>query len=178
MTGSPGHRLEVFVDTEIEPAVDLTNDFTYDAGAFTRGEARFTLPDIGLGRHRLTIKAWDNANNSATLATELAVAEEGTNAEFRISEFLTYPNPFEGETTFYFLTTRSYRDATIRIFTLAGRLIWERNGVHDGETRWNGHDADGDPVGNGVYIVQLEVTGDGPSVDKKAYEETKIVLSR
>ncbi|GAB4318730.1 MAG: type IX secretion system sortase PorU [Candidatus Zixiibacteriota bacterium] len=178
LTGSPGHRIEVFVDNDIEAIADLTDAFEYDAGAFTTGTAEFTLPDIPLGNHRLTIKAWDNANNSSTHDIDLDVAPEGAGTEFRISEFLTYPNPCRGETTFYFLTTRAHREATIRIFTLAGRLIWEQTGVVDGLTRWDGHDADGDPVANGVYIAQLEVTPDGSSVDNRVYEETKIVLSR
>ncbi|MBD3297015.1 MAG: type IX secretion system sortase PorU, partial [candidate division Zixibacteria bacterium] len=178
LTGSPGHRIEVFVDNDIEALADLTETFVYDAGAFTTGTARFSLPEVALGKHRVTIKAWDNANNSATHDIDLDIAAQGSDTDFRISEFLTYPNPSSGETTFYFLTTRATRDARIRIFTLAGRLIWERSGVIDGVTRWDGHDADGDPVANGVYIAQLEVTGSGSSVDNTAYEETKIVLSR
>lgn len=178
LTGSPGHRLEVFLDGAIDPVADLTDAFAYASGVFTRGQAVFAFPDVSLGRHQLTVKAWDNANNSGALTVELDVTAPDAPIEFQVSEFLNYPNPFDDETTFYFLTTRSYRQAAIRIFTLAGRLIWERKNVVDGLTRWDGRDQDGDPVGNGVYLAQIEVTPDAPVVDKKAYREMKIVVSR
>ena len=178
LTGSPGHRLEVFVDNEIDPVADLTDAFSYESGVFTRGQAAFAFPELPLGRHRLTVKAWDNANNSGARTVEIDVVSPDTPVEFRVSEFLNYPNPFGDETTFYFLTSRAYRDACIRIFTVTGRLIWERKNAVDGLTRWDGRDQDGDQVGNGVYLAQIEVTPEAPVVDKKAYREMKVVVSR
>ncbi|MEW5874183.1 MAG: type IX secretion system sortase PorU [Candidatus Zixiibacteriota bacterium] len=182
LTGSPGHGIEVFLDGSAEPLVDLTDAFTYAPGEFSRGEARFTLADVEPGAHELVLKAWDNANNSSRLALEVQVTEAGTGVDFRVDEFLNYPNPFDGSTRFFFTTTRNYTDATIRIFTLAGRLIRQLNGASDGAAEWNGVDQDGDPVGNGVYLAQVEVTGElnqnGQLVEKRAYKETKVVLSR
>jgi hypothetical protein len=54
--------------------------------------------------------------------------------------------------------------------------------ARDGEAIWDGTDQEGDPVGNGVYLAQIELTGrvveGGKMVDKKAYKETKVVVSR
>lgn len=182
LTGAPGHRLELFVDGSPEPLADLTDLFTYTPGAYDRGEARLTLTGIEPGRRLLTLKAWDNANNSSQWTAEIDVAPAGTSVEFRVDEFLNHPNPFENRTRFYFTATREFREAKIRIFTLAGRLIWQLNGAADGVAEWDGADLDGDQVGNGVYLAQIEVKGElnenGRKVERTAYKETKVVLSR
>jgi len=182
LTGAPGHRIEVYADAGDTPLADLTDLFVYAPGLFSRGEVRFTLPTLETGRQQLAIRAWDNANNSSLLKVEVDVTDAGATADFRISEFLNYPNPFDKLTTFYFQATREVEDAHIRVFTLAGRMIWEYIGAVDGMTTWDGVDADGDPVGNGVYLAQIEASGQvaagGGAVDKKAYKEIKLVLSR
>jgi hypothetical protein len=181
LTGAPGHRLEVLVDDLSEPFADLTDAFAYDPGTSVRGSARLRMGGLANGAHRLGVKAWDNANNSTLRSVDIEVTDAGA-GEFRVSEFLNHPNPFAAETRFYFAATRAYQDATIRLFTLAGRLIWESRAAIDGEVRWDGIDADGDRVGNGIYLAQIEMSGQisqgGRLVDKKAYKETKVVVSR
>ena len=66
--------------------------------------------------------------------------------------------------------------------TVAGRLIWEAP-ASDGLTTWDGRDSEGDQVANGVYLAQIEAVGEvladgGQFVDKKAYREMKVVVSR
>ena len=182
LTGAPGHRLEVGIDDGSQVLADLTDLFAYDPGSFDRGQARFTFSSDDLGAHRLAVKAWDNANNSTLIETEIEVTDEEGAGRFTIDEFLNYPNPFTDRTTFYFRATRAYREARIRVFTLAGRLIWEKSDAHDGMVDWHGKDMEGDEVGNGVYLAQIEVSGrvdqGGQLVDKTAYRETKVVLSR
>jgi hypothetical protein len=182
LTGATGHRIELFMTDNDQTLADLTETFAYDAGQYDRGTARFILPDLAKGLQRLSLRAWDNANNSSLLTIEIEVTDEAATDEFRISEFLNYPNPFTNETTFFFRATREIRDARIRVFTLAGRMIWEYIGAADGITTWGGADLAGDPVGNGVYLAQIEASGRvGPqsqAVDKKAYKEIKVVLAR
>ncbi len=177
LTASPGHGIEVFLDDNDRPFADLTGDFHYTPGEFRRGTAALSLASVALGTHKLRFKAWDNANNSSEEKLSIEIAE---NPAFQVSEFLNYPNPFSGRTTFYFRP--SVDDAAIRIFTLTGRMIRFIDSVRDGETSWDGTDQQGDPVGNGVYLAQIELNGRvfeaGRSVDKKAYKETKVVVSR
>jgi hypothetical protein len=182
LTGATGHRIEVFMTDTDEPLADLTESFAYDGGQYHTGMAQFTLPDLATGLQRLSLRAWDNANNSSLLTVELDITDTVAEDEFRISEFLNYPNPFTDETTFYFRATREIRNARIRVFTLAGRMIWEYIGAADGITTWSGADLAGDPVGNGVYLAQIEASGrvgpESQTVDKKAYKEIKVVLAR
>ncbi|MBI3871875.1 MAG: type IX secretion system sortase PorU [candidate division Zixibacteria bacterium] len=183
LTGAPGHRLLVSLAGQDHPLVDLTDNFVYDAGAADQGRARFGLEGVGHGPLRLLIKAWDNANNSSVLAVDLEITDPQEAGQFQLTEFLNYPNPFRDQTHFYFRATRAVTEATIRIFTLAGHLIWEANGVKDGDLAWDGRDAVGDAVANGVYLAQIEAKGEilspeGDKADHTAYKEIKLVVSR
>jgi hypothetical protein len=141
------------------------------------------LTGLEPGLRRLTVTGWDNANNSTQQTVAITLTDPESADEFRVIEFLNYPNPFSERTTFYFRATREVRSARIRVFTAAGRLIWETGSARDGQAAWEGRDAAGDPVGNGIYIAQLEVSGQlvsaqGQPVDKRAYREAKLVISR
>jgi hypothetical protein len=177
LTAAPGHGIEAFLDDGDQPFADLTGLFTYSPGEFRRGKAPLSLASVPVGSHTLRIKAWDNANNSAQRSLDVEIAEH---PQFRVSEFLNYPNPFAGQTTFYFRP--SVEAATIRIFTVTGRMIRSIDPARDGEASWDGTDQNGDPVGNGVYLAQIELNGrvvqGSKVVDKKAYKETKVVISR
>lgn len=182
LTGSSGHRLEVFVSSSESPLADLTDEFVYDPGAADRGRTTLSVASLGQGPHRLTVKVWDNANNSTAQVYDIEVVAAESNTGFALTEFLNYPNPFNNATTFYFRATRAVREARIRLFTLAGHMIWETT-AHDGTTTWDGRDVDGDKVANGVYLAQIEAVGEvlsdeGRFVDKKAYKEMKVVVSR
>lgn len=182
LTGSSGHRLEVFSNSSDSPLADLTDVFVYDPGAVDRGQAVFSLSSLPAGSYRLTVKAWDNANNSTVVVYDVELVEGDSDTRFALTEFLNHPNPFAEATTFYFRGTRAIREARIRLFTLAGRMIWETPAI-DGLTIWDGRDIDGDQVANGVYLAQIEAIGEvlsegGDFVDKKAYREMKVVVSR
>ena len=182
LTGSAGHLLEVFADDAETALADLTDGFVYDPGAPDRGQATFNIGGLALGPHRMSVKAWDNANNSTALEFDVEIIAAESDVGFALTEFLNFPNPFTDATTFYFRATRAIHDARIRLFTLAGRMIWETSAV-DGMTTWDGRDIDGDAVANGVYLAQIEATGEvlsegGRFVDKKAYREMKVVVSR
>jgi hypothetical protein len=182
LTGSSGHALAVYVDNISQPYAELTDLFVYKTGMYDQGSAEFKLDKLDLGTHRLEVKAWDNANNSSVFTADVQVVPESTGTDFRLTEFLNFPNPFAEATTFYFRATREVHEARIRLFTVAGRLVWEST-AQDGVTIWNGRDADGDRVSNGIYLAQIEATGqvlaeDGSPVDKKAYREMKVVVSR
>ncbi len=182
LTGASGHRIEVFVDDADSPFADLTDEFVYDPGLADRGMASFSVAGIEHGKRRLKVKVWDNANNSTTDVYDVEVVASNADTDFALTEFLNHPNPLTDATTFYFRATRAIREARIRLFTIAGRLIWE-SPASDGSTTWDGRDIDGDKVSNGVYLAQIEAVGEvlsdsGRFVDKKAYREMKVVVSR
>lgn len=182
LTGSPGHRIEFGFAEGANTPIDLTEAFAYDPGSRVTGRVVHRLEDVSEGPAGFVVKAWDNANNSTIWTAQVDITSETAALEFSITEFMSYPNPFEDETTFYFRATRAVTRATIRVFTLAGRKIWEMRDARDGEAVWRGTDQQGNAVGNGVYLAQIEARGavvsDGGSVDKTTYKETKLVVSR
>ncbi|HET54562.1 MAG TPA: T9SS type A sorting domain-containing protein, partial [Ignavibacteria bacterium] len=72
-----------------------------------------------------------------------------------------YPNPFINETYFTFKLTKVPNELKIKIFTVAGRLIKEievkREELNFDFNRiyWDGRDADGDLIANGVYLYKI-----------------------
>ncbi len=157
LTGEPGHAITVTFDDDRASITDITKTFTYDAGDYRHGNARFTLPTgRGEGPINITVKAWDNANNSAQLSVVVSI---GAEMEFRILELLNYPNPFERQTAFYFRTNGVSARAVIEVFTVSGKLIKTIANVVDGETAWDGTDDLGQKVANGVYLAKLTVEG-------------------
>lgn len=182
LTGSLGHRIELVVDNDNAAMLNLTDRFAYGQGDYRAGELRFTLPELSAGRHQFKITAWDNANNPAVMEFEATVAEQG---QLAIAGLMNYPNPMEGATEFFFELTGAAEEVELQIFTLAGRLIkWFT--AHDagvGRNRlflWDGRDADGDRVAQGVYIYKLTAKGrlgdNGFSADNTAEAFGKLVV--
>ncbi|MBN1163873.1 MAG: T9SS type A sorting domain-containing protein, partial [Candidatus Krumholzibacteriota bacterium] len=81
-----------------------------------------------------------------------------------------FPNPFragrESTRITYFLTQDS--DVSVKIYDLAGNLVWTRDikagdeggrgdpGKTEWKIKWNGRNARGEIVRNGVYICKLQ----------------------
>lgn len=80
-----------------------------------------------------------------------------------IERIYNYPNPFTDETWFtYELRGNTLPDEVkIKIFTIAGRLIKEIDipsasmQIGLNKIYWDGRDADGDEIANGVYLYKL-----------------------
>lgn len=182
LTGGLGHRIELVVDNDNSATLNLTDRFAYREGDFRSGEVDFTLPDLSAGRHQFKITAWDNANNPAVAEYEATIAEKG---RLGIAGLLNYPNPMEGTTEFFFELTGSANEVELQIFTLAGRMIkrFSSDDPRVGRNRlflWDGRDADGDRVAQGVYIYKLTASGPvsdgGSSTDNKAEAFGKLVV--
>ena len=98
----------------------------------------------------------------------------------KVNDLVAFPNPFDDAgTAFSFtLVADSPTDIQIRVFTTAGRLIYERiergllGGYH--QLPWNGVDAEGSSIANGVYLYKLiAANGEG-----KAEELGRLVRLR
>ena len=119
------------------------------------------------GIRLLKVSARDGYGNfsSRTLRMDL-------NADSSLNTISAYnvPNPMKRNgTTFYFSTVAPARAADlddptsakarigfeVRVFDQAGRLVRVFDGARSGETRWDGRDAWGNGLGNGVYFYQV-----------------------
>lgn len=123
--------------------------------AGTQAKATVTfLPQLQAGVHNLHVAARDAALNAGEFQIEVRVDDT-----LHLREVMNYPNPFANETEFTYHLTQPAQQVTIKIYTVAGRLIANLTPgpAHAGFNRfaWDGRDADGDRLANGVYFYKV-----------------------
>ncbi|PHI19006.1 hypothetical protein CEQ90_15325 [Lewinellaceae bacterium SD302] len=164
---SIGHDLEAVLDDDSREAIVLNDYYEANADDFRSGEVRYPLTDLEPGRHTITVRAWDVANNNATGSTEFIVAADGGEALTRV---LNYPNPFTDNTCFQFDHTLVGEDVDVivQIYTISGRLVKSLTTMlpfSDGAVRlddcieWDGRDDYGDQLARGTYLYQVRLRG-------------------
>ncbi|MBI4418525.1 MAG: hypothetical protein HY563_07090, partial [Ignavibacteriales bacterium] len=117
-------------------------------------------PKLSQGSHTLGLQVLDATGNPADTAEyQLRFNVE---TKTRLLKVLNFPNPFTSETAFTFHLTGATGpdEVSLKIYTVAGRLIYERR-LYPGEVNigfnrivWDGRDQNGDPVANGVYFYK------------------------
>ncbi|MDB5280774.1 MAG: hypothetical protein JWR61_5729 [Ferruginibacter sp.] len=94
-----------------------------------------------------------------------------------ISNMLNYPNPFTTSTAFVFTVTGSEvpQNIRIQILTITGKVVREitkdelgpiRIGRNITDFKWDGTDAFGQKLANGVYLYRVITNLNGKSLDK------------
>jgi hypothetical protein len=111
-------------------------------------------PTLETGEHHIEYFITDVNGNSTYHREDFEVA-----ADLTIKDVLNYPNPFYASTEFTYVLTLPAENVNIKIFTLAGRLIKKLDNTPAGtgfnSIFWNGLDADGDKLANGVYLYKI-----------------------
>ena len=159
----------------------------------------FRLPlemqTVGTGQRLLKIAARDGYGNRS-----LRVLRMDLSLDSSVQTVSAYnvPNPAKRSgTTFWFSTVlpaRSvdYDDPTgggarlefeVRIFDQAGRLVRRFEDAVSGATQWDGKDAWGNTMGNGVYFYQVTarqilLAGDRPGYRTLSSKRNTLILSR
>ena len=163
-TGSGiGHDLTGFIDNDLNRSFVLNDYFENDFDNYKRGRITYGLSGLSGGSHTLTLKAWDNFNNSSE-KTILFLIETGNN--FILKNLLNYPNPFLSETRIIAEHNRPETElnVTINIFNLNGRIIKilkvsvPPTGYTLPPIVWDGNDNGGMRVGKGIYPYTVIVT--------------------
>ncbi|MBD3333959.1 MAG: hypothetical protein GF355_00405, partial [Candidatus Eisenbacteria bacterium] len=155
-------------DTAGRPVLveDLAARVEFTSGA-ARAELTVRIPDaLSPGRsYEAVLRASDNLNNRAEASLRFRLQAAGDEA-FRLGRVFNMPNPTDGE-TWFFLEAPGDLDVEISIYTSGGRRIqklewWSVRGEDVGPAagrglHWDGRDADGDRLGNGVYFYRVKV---------------------
>ena len=100
--------------------------------------------------------------------TEMPLQVAGSAAAAGIENLLAFPNPVADATRFLFETDASPSPGRVLIYTVAGHLVNQvpvRASDFKGGGRvlvsWDGRDARGDELANGVYLYRVELAAPG-----------------
>jgi hypothetical protein len=186
ITGQLGHGIVATVDGGDVYEGDVTGYFRYNQGDYQSGRLEVTLPAISSGEHDLSLKVWDNFNNSTLITKRIEVVATD---RLELTDVMNYPNPIskgEPNTAFQYCLNDNVDRVTIKIFTEAGKKIKTLDLTSSDLTRmdcnqvnWDLLDADGDRLANGIYLYKVSAEkrlADGSS--EHADKTGKLVILR
>ncbi len=118
-------------------------------------------PELPAGLHQLKYFGTDKNDHKDTLLNNIYISYD-----FAVRNLFNYPNPMQGETYFTFdlFSPEPPQSCTIKIYTVAGRLIREVKApavVGFNQIYWDGKDGDGETMANGIYLYKLILEGMG-----------------
>ena len=153
-----GHRIEAWVNGGSQ-SKDITDYYSSQLDDYQKGTVQYQLKGLPQGKNTVRVRAWDTHNNAAVKETFFDVTSTD---QLRVTDVFNYPNPFAGGTTFTFRQNLlTPLNVTVKIYTLAGRLIQTLDAISPGEpfikVPWDGRDRDGDILANGVYLYKVIV---------------------
>jgi hypothetical protein len=186
ITGQLGHSIVVSIDDGGVFEGDVTAYFQFNHGEYQSGRLLFRMPELPLGEHTISVKAWDNFNNSTLVSSRIEVVASG---ELAISDVMNYPNPVragDASTAFQYCLNSDADKVAIKIFTEAGRKIKTIELTSDiltsidcHQVPWNLVDADGDRLANGIYLYQVSAERRQTDGAKEEADKTgKLVILR
>ena len=162
-----GHDLTGILDNDSDHPLILNSYFEDDFNNYMKGSVKYSLSGLSEGYHTITVKAWDNFNNSSEKTISFQVV---TGEKFLVRNLFNYPNPFMNETNISLEHNRpdNELEVTINIYNIDGRIIRILN-TKIGSTGytlppvvWDGKDEGGRKVGRGMYPYTVTViTGNG-----------------
>ena len=103
------------------------------------------------GDHVLAVGVGDVERSIAVVVT----------SGFAMNRLFVFPSPFERVTSFNYELTGAPARVVIEVFTISGRKLVEIPGsalVGENSVVWEGLDAEGDRVANGLYVYRITAT--------------------
>jgi hypothetical protein len=155
-------RVSLFIDNVLVPPV---------AGGVMQAASADGIPfkpELKDGQHVLVARLYRTNGVVGVDSIEMRLTVNVV-SETRLLQVYNFPNPFSTSTEFTFVLTgaRPPDELEIRIYTVAGRRIHELR-IPQGQLQigfnriaWDGRDADGDELANGVYLYQITAKGSG-----------------
>ena len=159
--GDKQNTIEVMVDNQ---KIDSQN-YQMDDDTVNRVIRMSYKPKFISGEHKLdvyTLNAYGKIDKEPAFEKYFNVSDQ-----FTLQDVYNYPNPFKDKTSFTFFITQKPEELKIKIYTVAGRLIKEiiapseSIGLNTNFIAWDGKDADGNNIANGVYLYKLIIKKNG-----------------
>lgn len=158
-----GHDISAIIDEESSNPIILNDFYQTFPNSFTTGDVRYPLQDLAEGEHTLSMKAWDNYNNSNSAKITFFVTRDERLAIFNVGNI---PNPFSDLTDFQFEHNHENQDLNVKIeiFNTNGVLVKTiEKDVLNAQSRvnkelfWEGDVSYGNPLSSGLYLYRLSV---------------------
>ena len=192
---APQNSIIVTLDDNTTSRADVTGSFRYAADSYQSGTAKFQLPNLSLGPHRVKVSAADN------LATGLNAVQHRSSAtlEFevvdipplRVAHTFLFPNPVRSGGNgaggvFVIDAPGDSVNTLIRVYTVAGKLVRTLRllgGFGQMQVIWDGRDEEGDPLAQGTYLYKVyanarDADGESSPRQKATAEGRFVVLNR
>ena len=158
-----GHDLSCWLDNDRTTSFILNNYYENDFGSYSKGSIIYNFSGLDPGNHTLTLKAWDNFNNSSEKSI-IFLVENGE--KFILKNLLNYPNPFIERTKISAEHNRPDElfDVIVTIFSMNGVVIRilrtsvPATGYQLTPIEWDGNTSGGQRAGRGVYPYRLTIT--------------------
>ncbi|MEO0286813.1 MAG: C25 family cysteine peptidase, partial [candidate division WOR-3 bacterium] len=134
------------IKLKLEEEYDLTDYYICENDDPRKGRIKFKIPEnITSGYKNLTVSAYDNFYNLG-IETKIIYIEEEEKISIRC---LPFPNPSKNK-VYFGIETNENGKIDLKIYTLRGRLIYEKSGIYINKgfnkIEWNGKDRDGNFV--------------------------------
>ena len=157
-----GHDLSCWLDDDRANSYILNNYFENDFGSYSKGRIIYSFSGLTEGSHSLTLKAWDNFNNSSE---ESIVFFVDKGEKFMLKNLMNYPNPFAEDTKISAEHNKpdELLDITITILSMNGEIIRILNtsqpatGYRLAPIKWDGNISGGKRAGRGVYPYSMTI---------------------
>mgnify|MGYP006282588341 CR=1 FL=1 len=157
-----GHDLVAVLDDDHSQSIILNKYYENDLGTYKSGRITYPLSNLENGQHNISIKAWDNFNNSSTESLLFFVRDE---EGLVLNKLLNYPNPFTNSTNVSFEHNRpgEFIQLRIDIISRSGRLVKtiettrQTDGYRIDPIRWDARDNHGNKVAAGIYIYTVTI---------------------
>lgn len=155
-----GHNINLIIDGKENNTIVLNTHYEALLNSYKSGKIKFQLPTLNAGKHFLTIKVWDIANNSTTVSLDFEVINV---AELAIKNLFNYPNPFTTSTVFMFEHNQPSENLSVQIniYSVTGKLVHQINRLINtagnlcNDIFWDGKDKNNEKLARGVYIYTI-----------------------
>lgn len=157
-----GHDITCWIDNDRSSSFTLNHLFENDFDSYSNGRISYRISGLSAGHHTITLKAWDNFNNSSETSVSFVVESQ---VGFVLKNAMNYPNPFTENTYFTAEHNRPGKEAdvTVTIYNLTGAVIKTLKahvcpeGFMLPPLEWNGRDSGNRETAKGIYLYRIIV---------------------
>ncbi len=154
-----GHDITLVLDGDRTSAISLNDYFQYDEGSHTSGLVTYPLTLAGNDEVTLTIKAWDNLNNSSEVTIDVDLSNS---ANIVISSQASIS---AGSLSLSFTSNAIGENLTLRarVYSLTGQLMLLSEKLapqRNGQGSYSAQIPTG-VIPSGVYVLKVDVESNG-----------------